>query len=239
MNLIMDKKSGKTAGLSTNTGDIKLSHSITDTIADDRMISFVSLGAYYHSRYAVKWKIEDIQDENKIRIKGYEAYQHYFTTHYVGIQDGNMSSIPNLIIPGAPITLSLKVAGTLSEQENAFPKLTIFPGTRIKVIKKRMTPPSLSKEALAAEVLSAEAGYLVTSTYASRQNQYQPKEHGEFISVEANNSGFHHFFSKRTSSSSKPGISNTGKTLVVRNTDTTYVPNRTVGSLKMTRIMNW
>ena len=32
------------------------------------------------------------------------------------------------------------------EQEGVFPKLSIFPGTRIKVVKKEMTPPERENE---------------------------------------------------------------------------------------------
>jgi hypothetical protein len=141
MALIYDKENSKLAGMSLNISETASpSVTITDAVENTILINLPTRANVYLSNRNCTWTFAEEPGVDQFTVT--EAENEIYSQSMSSIHNG--SSIPNLLVPGMPILLELKVKDIIVEQENVFPKLTIFPGTRVKIVKKEMIPPHLT-----------------------------------------------------------------------------------------------
>ena len=136
MALLLDKENDIGAGMSIRTDYSLPDISVVDSVSDTRKISF-PVYTYASSRRMLKWEIEEDLLADTIHTRG---LNHTISSYSTDRPYTSFSLIPNVLTPGQPIELVMKVKGILVEQPPLFPKVSISPGTRIKVTKIKMTP---------------------------------------------------------------------------------------------------
>lgn len=164
MDLLLDKTSQRVAGLSVNTFYRHYSPTIEekDAITTDSKISFVAGGNTSSGLTGIRWSIEEENSSISIfaRLTLYsEGYQAKEAAYGYSSNATNLSILPNTLTPEQEIRMTLKVTDLIIEQSNIFPKLFIFPGTRVKVLKREMISPTKENE-FRDLVSLGEAGHL-------------------------------------------------------------------------------
>jgi len=140
MALIFNKEHNKLAGLSINVAETDApTITVMDSVTNDISIHFSAAPSSYLDSYSYGWTFTEQPNLDQFSVE--VTHDGGGSSYYGSIR--NSSMLPNALIPGMPILLELQVKDIVVSQENVFPKLTIFPGTRIKVVKKEMSPPLL------------------------------------------------------------------------------------------------
>jgi len=143
MSLLYDKKNAVMAGMSLNVGEVNGSTSYTDEVAGKISLSMRGRPGVVYQSKVVKWEFSEEQTSDGMSVR---VSSDNSSAVWIRNSDRNGSKIPNLIVPGMPILMKIAIKDTIVDQVNVFPKISIFPGTRIKVIKKEMTPPENENE---------------------------------------------------------------------------------------------